>query len=153
MTGPNPVDRGKSGSKIHVLSDRVGIPLSVAVSAANTNDSYALKPLIRAIPAIKSLRGPRRRKPAKLHADKAYDHTDLRTWVRDRGITVRIARKGIETSTKLGKHRWVIERSIAWLFGYRRLTIRYERKANHFCGFLTLAAALTSYKKLRKLAT
>ena len=41
----------------------------------------------------------------------------------------------------------------AWLFGYRRLTIRYERKANHFCGFLTLAAALTSYKKLRKLAT
>lgn len=79
--------------------------LSVAVSAANTNDSYALKPLILAIPAIKSRRGPRRRKPGKLHADKAYDHADLRTWVRDRGIAVRIARKGIETSKKLGKHR------------------------------------------------
>lgn len=44
MTGPNPVDRGKTGSKIHVLSDRAGTPLSVAVSAANTNDSHALKP-------------------------------------------------------------------------------------------------------------
>jgi transposase len=136
-----------------VLSDRQGVPLSVAVSAANTNDSYALKPLIRAIPAIRSRRGPRRRKPAKPHADKAYDHADLRRWVRARGIAVRIARKGIETSKKLGKHRWVIERSIAWLFGYRRLATRYERKANHFSAFLTLAAALTCYKKLRKLAT
>jgi hypothetical protein len=97
------VDRGKSGSKVHVLSDRAGIPLSVAVSAANTNDSFALKPLVKAIPAIRSRRGPRRRKPAKLHADKAYDHEELRKWVRDRGIIVRIARKGIETSKKLGK--------------------------------------------------
>jgi transposase len=136
-----------------VLSDRAGVPLSLAVSAANTNDSYALKPLIRAIPAIRSRRGPRRRRPGKLRADKAYDHADLRMWVRDRGITVRIARKGIETSKKLGKHRWVIERSIAWLFGYRRLTIRYERKANHFSAFLTLAATLTCYKKLHKAAT
>lgn len=72
MTDPNPVDRGKPGSKIHVLSDRAGLPLSVAVSAANTHDSHALKPLVMAIPAIKSRRGPRRRKPAKLHADKAY---------------------------------------------------------------------------------
>jgi hypothetical protein len=72
MTGPNPVDRGKTGSKIHVLSDRAGLPLSVAVSAANTNDAYALKPLVMAIPAIRSRRGPRRRKPAGLHPDKAY---------------------------------------------------------------------------------
>ena len=62
----------------------------------------------------------------------------------------RIARKGIESSDKLGKHRWVIERSIAWLFGYHRLTIRYERHAHLFCAFLTLAAVLTCYKKLTK---
>ncbi len=48
---------------------------------------------------------------------------------------------------------WVIERSIAWLFGYHRLNIRYDRYANHFCAFLTLAATLTCYKKLRKAAT
>jgi transposase len=153
MTGPNPVDRGKTGSKIHVLSDRTGLPLSVAVSAANTNDAYALKPLVMAIPAIKSRRGPHRRKPAKLHADKAYDQADLRAWVRDQGIAVRIARKGIESSQKLGKHRWVIERSIAWLFGYHRLATRYDRNANHFCAFLTLGATLTCYKKLAKAAT
>ena len=61
-----------------------------------------------------------------------------------------IARKGIETSKRLGTHRWVIERTVAWLFGYRRLNTRYERKANHFSAFLTLAATLTCYKKLTK---
>jgi hypothetical protein len=101
MTGPSPVDRGKPGSKIHVLSDRGGLPLSLALSAANTNDAFALQSLIRTIPAIRSRRGPRRRKPSKLHADKAYDQADLRAWVRGR----RIARKGIETSDKLGRHR------------------------------------------------
>jgi transposase len=143
LTGPSPVDRGKPGSKIHVLSDRGGLPLTVAVSAANTNDSFALKPLVMAIPAIKSRRGPRRRKPAKLHADKAYDHAELRAWVRDQGIKVRIARKGIDTNQKLGRHRWVIERTMAWLTGYRRLTLRHERKATHFLAFLILGAALS----------
>jgi hypothetical protein len=56
--------------------------------------------------------GSRRRKPAKPHADKAYDQTDLRRWVRNRGIKVRIARKVIESSQKLGKHRWVIKRTL-----------------------------------------
>lgn len=79
MTSPNPVDRGKTGSKIQVLSDRAGLPLSVAASAANTHDASAFKPLVMAIPAVRSRRGPRRRQPAKLHADKAYDHAELRT--------------------------------------------------------------------------
>ncbi|UAK30498.1 Scr1 family TA system antitoxin-like transcriptional regulator [Nocardia asteroides] len=118
----------KSGSKIHLLSDRAGIPLSVAVSAANTNDAEALRPLVKAVPAVRSRRGPRRRKPAELHADKAYDTAELRQWVRDRGIAVRIARKGIESSQRLGRHRWVIERTISWLTGYHRLNIRYDRR-------------------------
>ncbi|WP_134718788.1 IS5 family transposase [Saccharomonospora xinjiangensis] len=150
LTGPSPTDRGKPGSKIHVVSDRAGLPLAVGISAANTHDSQALKPLVNAIPAIRSRRGPRRRKPAKLHADKAYDISALRTWLSRRGIVPRIARKGIDTSEKLGKHRWVIERTIAWLLGYRRLTLRYERKASHFHAFLTLAATLTCHKKLTK---
>ncbi|MFI2474552.1 IS5 family transposase [Nocardia xishanensis] len=150
MTGPSPVDRGKSGSKLHVLSDRSGIPLAVGVSAANTNDADALRPLVRAIPPIRSRRGPRRRRPTKLHADKAYDIAELRLWVRRRGIAVRIARKGIESSRRLGRHRWVIERTLSWLTGYHRLNLRYERKGIHFCAFLTLAAALTCFKKLTK---
>ena len=120
----------------------------MAVSAANTHDSLALIPLVQAIPAIRSRRGPRRRRPGKLHADKGYDYPHLRTWLRARRITPRIARRGVETSTRLGRHRWVVERSFAWLTGYRRLTLRYERCARLFTAFLTLAATLTCYKKL-----
>lgn len=54
MTGPSPVDRGKPGSKLHTLTDRTGIPLAVAISAANTNDDHALRPLVRAVPAVRS---------------------------------------------------------------------------------------------------
>ncbi|MCI2419928.1 IS5 family transposase [Saccharopolyspora sp. K220] len=126
------------------LSDRSGTPLAVGISAANTHDNAALKPLVLAIPAIRSRRGPRRFRPTKLHADKTYDVAELRDWLRNRGIVPRLARKGIESSTKLGRHRWVIERTIAWLSGYRRLTIRYERYGTLFRGFLTLAAALTA---------
>lgn len=87
---------------MHVLCDRAGIPLSVAVSGANVHDSQALKPLVKAIPKIRSRRGPRRRRPGKLHADKAYDQPELRLWIRRRGMAVRIARKGIESTERLG---------------------------------------------------
>ncbi|MFI5959777.1 IS5 family transposase [Cryptosporangium sp. NPDC051539] len=153
LTGPNPVDRGKPGSKLHVLVERTGLPLSVAVSAANTWDGEAIAPLVRGIPAVRSRRGPRRRRPGKLHADKAYDAADLRRFLRDRGIGVRIARKGVESSQRLGRHRWIVESAIAWIFGRRRLTIRYERKPVNFLAFLGLAAALACYNRLTKITT
>ena len=74
LTGPSPVDRGKRGSKIHVLSDANGIPLVVDVSGANAHDSTLLLPIVAAIPAVKSRHGPRRGKPGKLRADKGYDY-------------------------------------------------------------------------------
>ncbi|WP_159032897.1 hypothetical protein [Streptomyces fodineus] len=73
-------------------------------------------------------------------------------WLRERGLVARIARPGIESGGRLGRHRWKIERSIAWLFGYCRLTVRYERKGSRFLALLRLAAALTCYKKLAELA-
>lgn len=148
MTGPSPVDRGKAGSKIHLVTDQAGLPLAVGVSAANTHDSHGLKPLIKAIPRVRSRRGPARSKPGKVHADKAYDHDELRRWLRAHGIVPRIARIGLESSDTLGSYRWVIERSLSWLSGYRRLTLRYERYGHLFSAFATLAAALTCYKKL-----
>ena len=125
-----------------------GRPRAVAGSAANPYDSLALIPLVQAIPPIRSGRGLRLRRPAKLHGDKGYDYPHLRAWLRSRRITPRIARRGIETSERLGRHRWVVERPLAWLTGYRRPTLRYERCARLFTAFLTLAAALTCYKKL-----
>ncbi|MFF7187505.1 transposase, partial [Streptomyces sp. NPDC008222] len=115
---------------------------------ATMHDSLGLEPLVRGIPPIRSRRGPRRRRPAKLHADKGYDHDHPRKWLREHRIRHRIARKGIESSTRLGRHRWVVERTVSWLAGCRRLHRRYERKAEHFLAFVGIAAALISYRRL-----
>ncbi|MET8906085.1 IS5 family transposase [Streptomyces sp. NPDC004538] len=147
LTGPNPTDRGKLGSKIHVISDRNGLPISVGISGANLHDSRALIPLMRGIPPIRSRYGPRRRRPAKLHADKGYDFDHLRNWLRRRQIVPRIARRGIESSGRLGRHRWVIERTMSWLNGCRRLHRRYERTADHFLAFVGIACALICYRR------
>lgn len=150
LTGPNPVDRGKNGSKIHVLVDRAGLPVCVGISAANTHDKLGLEPLVRSIPPVRSRRGPRRRRPAKLHADKGYDYADLRRFLRGRGIVPRIARRGVERSDRLGRHRWVVERTMSWLNGFRRLHRRYERKPEHFLAFAGIAAALICHHRLTK---
>jgi transposase len=130
--------------------DRSGLPISVAISAANTHDSVALQPLIAAIPPVRSRRGPRRRRPAKLHGDKGYDYAHLRQWLREQGITPRIARRGIDTSQRLGQHRWVVERTMSWLSGCRRLHRRYERKPEHFLAFTAIATSLINYRRLTK---
>lgn len=131
-----------------MITERTGLLLSVGISGANLHDSQALEPLVRGIPPIRSRRGPRRRRPAKLHADKGYDYNHLRRWLRTRGIRHRIARKGIESSERLGRHRWTIERTMAWLAGYRRLHRRYERKASHFLAFTSIACTLICYRRL-----
>jgi len=71
-----------------------------------------LLPLLDSVPAVSGRRGRPRRRPDKLHADNAYDHKRLRGEVRRRGITVPLARKDVESSQRLGKHRWVIERTM-----------------------------------------
>ncbi|WP_440107645.1 transposase, partial [Streptosporangium sp. H16] len=106
------MDRGKPGSKLHVLSDAAGLPLVVGLSAANIHDSRQLKPMVLALQSRQRSVQGRYRKPGKLHADKAYDHPELRRWLRGKRIGVRIARKGVESSQRLGRHRWVIERTM-----------------------------------------
>lgn len=93
--------------------------------------------------------GPRRRRPAKLHADKGYDFDHLRRWLRRRQITPRIARRGIEPSSRLGRRRWVVERTMSWLNGCRRLHRRYERKAEHFLAFVGIAVTLICYRRVK----
>jgi len=144
-TGRNPVDRGKRGSKYHLVVDRQGIPLGVGLSAANVHDGHLLEPLVDAIPPIVGPRGrpgrPRFR-PAKLHADKAYDSAEKRRALRRRGIVPRIARRGVESNERLGRYRWIVERSLAWLLGCRRLGVRYERRSDVLRGLLHLACTL-----------
>jgi Transposase IS66 family len=92
----------------HLLVDRRGLPLAVGLSAANTHDSMLLEPMVDAVPAVKGPCGrpgrPRRR-PAKPHGDNGYDDPRCRSALRRRGIIPRIARRGIESSERLGRHR------------------------------------------------
>ena len=111
------------------------------MTSANTHDSVMLQPMVAGIPAVRSRRGARRHRPGRLRADKGYDYPVHRRWLRERRIIPRIARRGVDSSECLGRYRWKIERTLAWLTGYHRLTIHYERRGEHFAGFLQLPAA------------
>jgi transposase len=122
------------------------------LSAAHVHDSRVLE---EAVDAIEPIKGPRgrpgrlRKRPKKLHADKGYDFPRCRKALRKRGITPRIARRGIESSERLGRHRWVVERTLAWLAKYRRLTIRYERRDDIHEAFLHLGCSLICFNYLQ----
>ncbi len=118
------------------------------MTGANRHDSIVFEDLLDAVPLIKQPSGQRRTRPAKLHADKAYDMPRCRRFLHRRRIKVRIARKGIESSARLGRYRWVVERTLAWLSRSRRLTIRYERRADIHQAFLTLGCALICFTHL-----
>ncbi len=132
LSGPSPVDRGKPRSKIHLIVDCVGPPLAVGISTANAHDNQALQPLVRSIPPIRLRRGPRWRRPGKLHGDKGEAYAHLRGFLRKRGITARIAYRDTESSQRLDRHRWGVERTVSWLGGFRRRHRHYERKPKHF---------------------
>jgi transposase len=148
--GPNPTDRGKPGTKRHVVGDRHGLPLDSLVTGANRHDSVVFDDVLDAIPPIRTPAGRRRKRPARLHADKAYDMPRCRQALRRRHIRCRIARKGIDSSERLGRHRRVIERTLSWLNCYRRLTVRYDRRADIHQAFLTLGCALICFHALQK---
>jgi hypothetical protein len=77
--------------------------------------------------------------------------TCWRWLLRRRNITPWIARRGIDSSARLGRHRWKVERSLAWLPANRRLTVRYERRVDVLTAFFYLACALICAPKLRPL--
>jgi transposase len=128
------------------VSDGRGIPLAAELSAANVNDGTLLARLVDAIPPIKRPRGGRRRRPEKLHADKAYASRANRRALERRHIRPRIARPGIEPKQRLGRHRWVVERDFAWLHRNRRLLVRYEREDALHAAFLHLGCALICWQ-------
>jgi IS5 family transposase len=91
-----------------------------------------------------------RQRPAKLHADKGYDYAHCRATLRRRGIKARIARKGMERKTKLGRHRWVAKRTLAWLSQFKRPPIRYEHRDDIHQARLDLGCSLICLCFLRR---
>ena len=101
------------------------------------------------MPAIKGIgRGHPRRRPSKLHADKGYDNPVVRRYLRRRGITARIPRRGRDPGTRLGRHRWVVERTLGWLLSYKRLALRYDRTAVTITALARLAITLICARRL-----
>jgi IS5 family transposase len=153
QTGKDPTNRGKLGTKRHLVVDRAGLPLAVTISGSNVHDSRLLEATVDAVPALRlpaKCRGRPRKRPKKLHADKAYDFARCRQALRRRGITPRIARRGIESSERLGRYRWVVERTLSWLNRLRRLKVRYERRADIHQAFLSVACSLICWQALNR---
>jgi transposase len=148
-TGRSPVDRGKTGSKHHVIVDAHGIPLAATVTGGNRNDVTQLLPLIHAVPPIRGKRGRPRQRPGMLYADRGYDHDIYRRQVRELGIRPLIARRGTEHGSGLGKNRWVVEAAFALLHWFRRLRIRWEIRADIHQAFLTLGCAIICWRRLK----
>jgi transposase len=148
-TGPNPTDRGKNGSKRHLVCDGAGTPLAIEHTGANVHDSQQAIPLIDAVPAIKRPRGGRRKRPDQAYADAAYDaEAKIRQPLRQRGIQPFIAKRGREHGSGLGKHRCVVEGVFAWLFNSRRLRVRYEKRDDIHSAFLILGCILICWNRV-----
>ena len=138
-TGPNPTDRGKSGSKHHVMTDAQGIPLSATVTAANVNEVTQALPVLLNMPPVGGKPGPKRQKPERLQGDRAYDSEPLRQLLRWLGIDPALAARNTEHGSGLGVFRWFVERTISWLHSFGRLRRRLDRLTEIQDAFLQLA--------------
>ncbi|MGW7283636.1 IS5 family transposase [Streptomyces sp. NPDC054844] len=148
--GSRPVDRGRAGSKHHLIADGHGTPLAIILTGGNRNDVTQLMPLLDAIPAVRGRVGRPRRKPDSVFADRGYDH-DIYREIRAHQIVPAIARRGTSHGSGLGTYRWVVERTFAWLHGFRRLRVRWERRADIHEALLKLACCLITQRQLRVL--
>jgi Transposase DDE domain len=124
------------------------LPLAAAVTAANVNDTSMFQAVVDDLPPVRTPSRRRRTRPDAIHADKAYDSRANRSYLRQRGIGPRIARRGIESSSRLGRHRWRVERTPSWLSCYRRLGMRWDRGSERWFAFVLLACALVCLNRL-----
>ncbi|WP_155419867.1 IS5 family transposase [Burkholderia gladioli] len=141
-TGPNPTDRARPGSKHHIATDANGTPIAAILTGANRNDVTQLVPLIEAIVPIGGVRGRPLSRPGRVYADRGYDHDKYRCILHERNIPTSIARRGHPHGSGLGKVRWVVERTHAWLHHFRRLRTRFERRADIHEALLKLGCCL-----------
>jgi transposase len=132
------------------MVDHRGIPLTVEQSAANILDSRMLEAALDTLTPIRRPRGRPRKRMEKLHADKGYDFHRCREVLRKRGIKNRTARRGVDSGGRLGRHRWVVERTLSWLARYRRLKVRYEWRADVHQAFLELGFALICWNYVQR---
>jgi transposase len=148
LTGPSPVDRARTGSKHHLITDSAGVPLAISLTGGNRNDVTQLLPLVDGVGPVSGKVGRPRKRSDRLLADRGYDFDKYRRELRKRGVKPIIARRGAEHGSGLGKQRWVVERSFAWLHNFRRLRTRYERLPELHLAFMQLGCAVICQRAL-----
>ena len=147
-TGPSPVDRGRRGSKHHLLVDGRGLPLAWTLTGGNRHDVTQLLDLLDRVPPVRGRVGRPRRRPDSLIADRGYDHNKQRRLLWRRGIKPVIARRRTDHGSGLGRERWVVERTFAWLHNRHRLLIRTDRRHQTHEAFLDLACCLICWRRI-----
>ncbi|HEV7372241.1 IS5 family transposase [Arenibaculum sp.] len=132
LTGPNPTDRGKPGTKYHVVVSTDGIPLAVVPSAANVHDTRLFPDLLRLAQVVCAAIG-------RLYADAGYDSTDNRWLCLRDGIQPHIRKTGEPHGSGLGTIRCSVEHGCAWLLANKRLDRRHDRLGRIVLALLTAA--------------
>jgi transposase len=126
------------------------MPLAVRLTGANRNDSQEALPLVDAIPPLQGVRGRRRCRPRCVVGDRGYDAATIRYGLRVRGIAPLLAMRRTRHGSGLGRWRWVVERTFAWLNQFRRLRVRYDKRADIHEAFLSLGCTLICWHALRR---
>jgi transposase len=141
-SGKNPTDRGRPGVKHHVLADPHSIPLANTVTSANRPGTEQLLPLVDTTGPLDEQTGEPKHRPRKVCGDRAYDSEPHREKLRERGIDPKLAKRDTGHGSGLGKYRWVVERLISWLHGFRNLRLVTEKTRETQFAFLDLACSL-----------
>jgi transposase len=147
-SGPNPTDRGRPGVKHHVLVDANGIPLTVDVTRANVPEVNELLGVVEGIGPVGGKPGRPKQRPEKLYGDRGYDSEPHREELRKRGIEPKLAKRKTAHGSGLGVFRWVAERTVSWLHGFRKLRLVTEKNLDMQYAFLTLAVSVICYRFL-----
>ena len=137
-----PLTWAKLVSKRHLICDGRGVPLAIQLTGANRNDSQQALALVDAIPALQGKHGRPRRRPNCVLGDRGYDAEAIRRGLRDGRIIPFLAMRNPEHGSGLGRWRWVVESTFAWLNQFRRLRVRHEKRADLHEAFLSLGCVL-----------
>lgn len=148
-TGPNPTDRGKLGTKRSLLSDGHGIPLALAVAGANIPDFQLVAETLDALIPDRPPPGPGHEQ--NLCLDKGYDYDLARQVAYDAGFITHTRKRG-ETEPPPNPlepekvpRRWPVERSHSWLNRFRRILVRWEKRADTYLAMLHFACAIITW--------
>jgi transposase len=121
------------------------------LTGANRHDITQLLPLVDAIPPLRGRPGRPVHKPRLIQGDRGYDSQPHRDALHRRGIDSQLAKRRTPHGSGLGRTRWVVERTLAWLHRFRRLNLRYERRPCIHEAFLMLGCSLICWNFIRPL--